>query len=624
MATTLQNFYKSTLTANSTATTGNIYVGTKPTTSSGWLVISPNNATLREIITYTSTGTDGSGDYVVASARGVGGTTAQTHTTGEPIRMNLTAEHWAEMNATIAAIIAAGAPDANETTKGLFEEATDAQVTAGTAVGETGAKNAITPAKLLTYLRTNGGQNIIKSLTAAEDITAGLPVGVSEALTGYVSRSLRAASSAASGISTPVTTVESTTHGCPIGGDKFVYLTHTAAGSDTLFAQVGQVATATKTLTLGTAATVATAITPNSGNTYTVAKLDTDKFIVFYLLDSSTTDIKYRVGTVSGTTITFGTEANLVVAASAVGAGYFSADFLSTDKFTFTYKTTTETNGRTLVGTTSGTVATAGTPVAIGANTDAVNITATRKIGTDKYVIVCHDTTNSIYGQVCTVSGTTVTAGSEVQLSTTTSSPSALNFDVISPDTDAFVVHFRYDNNAFNLVAATVSGTVITAGTALSNNTLGNSQLNVGMFATSSTNLYVMTSTRYIYRVTRSGSTLTISGIISNVFSSTSIGKTLSLDNGDFAAIRLGSTNLDCWVYGMSNNFIGIAQSTVSKGASVNVLIRGVDSNQSSLNPGMYYQVSSGAFSAIANNATASTTATQAYVKAISTTEVIL
>jgi hypothetical protein len=51
--------------------------------------------------------------------RGIGGTTAQTHTIGETIRMNITAEHWEEMQSDIDAIIAAGAPNATTLVRGI-------------------------------------------------------------------------------------------------------------------------------------------------------------------------------------------------------------------------------------------------------------------------------------------------------------------------------------------------------------------------------------------------------------------------------------------------------------------------------------------------------------------------
>jgi hypothetical protein len=145
MSYTLQNFYKSTLALDWTIGTGNFYVAVAPTQSTGWLVISPNNSTIREIIKYTATGTDSNGPYVTVSVRGVGGTTEQIHTQGEPIRMNITAEYWDAMNDDIAAIVASGVTNANTTTMGGVEIATPAEVDAGTATGGTGASLALTP-----------------------------------------------------------------------------------------------------------------------------------------------------------------------------------------------------------------------------------------------------------------------------------------------------------------------------------------------------------------------------------------------------------------------------------------------------------------------------------------------
>lgn len=109
MTRVLQNFYKQTITRNWTATTGDFNVSVAPTVAPGYLVVSPNNATLREIIYYTSTGSNSYGDYVrVANVtdRGLGGTSAQIHTIGETVRLNITAEYWADMEVEIAAIVA--------------------------------------------------------------------------------------------------------------------------------------------------------------------------------------------------------------------------------------------------------------------------------------------------------------------------------------------------------------------------------------------------------------------------------------------------------------------------------------------------------------------------------------
>lgn len=148
MSYTVQNFYKSTLSQDWSIGTGNFYVVTKPTVSTGWLVINPNNTSTREIIKYTATGTDSNGPYVTVSVRGVGGTTEQIHTQGEPIRMNITAEYWDAMNDDIAAIVASGVSNANTTTMGGVEIATDAEVLAGTNIGGTGASLVPTPGQL--------------------------------------------------------------------------------------------------------------------------------------------------------------------------------------------------------------------------------------------------------------------------------------------------------------------------------------------------------------------------------------------------------------------------------------------------------------------------------------------
>ena len=94
---TLQNFYKATTSRAWAIGNGNRYVTILPNPTVGYLVVNPSNATKREIIKYSGTGTDGNGNYVTTTARGVGGTTEQTHTTNEPVRMNLTAEHYAEI-----------------------------------------------------------------------------------------------------------------------------------------------------------------------------------------------------------------------------------------------------------------------------------------------------------------------------------------------------------------------------------------------------------------------------------------------------------------------------------------------------------------------------------------------
>lgn len=73
-----------------------------------------------------------------------------------------------------AYVDAGGNVNASETTKGIVEEATDAEVTAGTATGGTGAKLFVTPAKLATRLAdvvAFGGDGSDGALTVASGNT---------------------------------------------------------------------------------------------------------------------------------------------------------------------------------------------------------------------------------------------------------------------------------------------------------------------------------------------------------------------------------------------------------------------------------------------------------------------
>jgi len=169
MSKTLQNFYKTTVSTAWTTGTGNRYVAALPTPTSGWLVVSPNNSSLREIVEYTAVGTDGGGTYITISNRGVGGTSDQSHDVSEPVRMNITAEHWADIyadptftgdvtvpvtptNDTDAAskkyaddLAIAGSSDMSLTVKGIGEEATAAEINAGTQAGATSAELIVNP-----------------------------------------------------------------------------------------------------------------------------------------------------------------------------------------------------------------------------------------------------------------------------------------------------------------------------------------------------------------------------------------------------------------------------------------------------------------------------------------------
>lgn len=459
----------------------------------------------------------------------------------------------------------------------------------------------------------------LRNFTAKTNLTVGQPVGVTSLVNSYVSASMLSTNSATHSIPNTSSVVLRQKNTCAIGGDKFVSITDSTDSSGTLYAQVGSINTSTNVLTLGTAAVVATTITPyviTSLQNACICKLDTDKFIVFYLLDASTTVIKYRVGTVSGTTITFGTEATATTAASTLTtSSAFISETIGTDKGVFVYKAGTSANSRMLAFTVSGTVATFGTPVALGAvNQIFTSVEAIRKIDTDKFVLVTANDPN-IYSQVGTISGTTITLGSEVTTSVT-SVNSNVAITIISPATDVYIVStgITAGGNSNNIVAFTVSGTVPTPGTGL-----------VVSTGISSTIVFKDTTTSYLFDgsnndvkiITRSGTTLTLSSTSIKEFTSANFDTCLLLDNNYPIAIKESATTVTVWIYGMSNNFIGFAQSTVSAGQQVAVAISGADTNQTGLTAGAAYSPSGGLLTVADNSFTSNT------VKAISDTIVI-
>ena len=219
---TLQNFYKATVTRDWAIGTGNRYVDVLPTPSAGRLVVNGSNSTKREIVEYSGKGTDGSGNYITLTTRGVGGTTEQTHDVNESVRMNITAEDYADIQTEIDAVNSdvstldgevvkktgdqtitsgvktfvespivptpttdyqastkkyaddltfAGAPDASTTSKGIVEIATSSEVTAGTDTGGTGAPLVVQPSQLASVSSV--------SIEAGEDLTAGDAVFIS-------------------------------------------------------------------------------------------------------------------------------------------------------------------------------------------------------------------------------------------------------------------------------------------------------------------------------------------------------------------------------------------------------------------------------------------------------------
>ena len=202
------------------------------------------------------------------------------------------------------------------------------------------------------------------------------------------------------------------------------------------------------TITWGTAVTIDT-----SNNFIAVCKVATDKFAVHY--NRSSTTPKTKICTVSTRTITAGSEYTV---GANVSSGTLSCAYLADNKVVYTYGGTSTTSQGTRVATISGTTPTLGTEIYIenGYICRKVDVC---KIDTDKFAI-CFNYNNS-NGRVSayTVSGTTITKGSSVEFSNV--NPGIVS--IIGTGTDKFVIGYSRSGVAY-AIAATVSGTTITKG----------------------------------------------------------------------------------------------------------------------------------------------------------------
>jgi hypothetical protein len=456
---------------------------------------------------------------------------------------------------------------------------------------------------------------IKRTFIADEDLTAGATVGISNYSAGRIARAFRQSTSA----TLSFTAVENLSYGhrfAPIGGNKFVTaLSQTS--DDSLYLTVGSMNTSTKTLTLGTSLAVTADI---SGSIYAVCKLATDKFIVFYVEDASTTIVKYRVGTVSGTTISYGSAATFFTGGTAVNQ--ISASFISTDKGVAVFKCATATGSRAVAFTVSSTTATAGTPIALGTNTDDDIGTMVRNISTDKFAIA----TLSGYVQIGTcVGGTTITLGTEVQFSAAVASD-IIAFDITAPADNVIVLSWRNSStNGLDMIAATIATRTPTFGSILATviaSTIGN----CGIYAESESSILISQSNGSvgaIYKVTRSGTTLTSVGKIIQSANLVGADKIIDMDNGYYLTLYASSTDFQVWVQGMANQFLGILSATVSKEGTATVITSGKVGGQSGLISGSVYQVTSSGLVFANSNATMNTV-DDVYLQAVSNTELLL
>ena len=257
-----------------------------------------------------------------------------------------------------------------------------------------------------------------------------------------------------------------------INTDKIVVIFY----STDLYAQVGTISGAT--ITFG-----AEVLVKNGGSAtasylkgFDVKKTDNDGFVVFHWLIGGTSYLYGRAATVSGITITFGTELIMDTSPNAGGVK-IAATAINTDKFAVSYAAyiSSAWTARTCIATTSGSVIAAGTAASISgtafAKVSTADETSTNavKVDTDVYISTWSDYSNNniIKYSVCVVSGTAVTPGAVGTLYTgTTDIPPILMYQ---NGTNAGVMAYADPTASATtlfLNTYTRSGSTVTKGTA--------------------------------------------------------------------------------------------------------------------------------------------------------------
>ncbi len=193
-----------------------------------------------------------------------------------------------------------------------------------------------------------------------------------------------------------------------------------------------------------------------------LATIDDSKFVVAYRDDADSGHGTAKIGTVSGTDTTFGAEAEFL---GVPGADYISTDILDSSGFVVAYRDTSDSNhGTARIGEVSGTTITFGSDFEFVAGGDSIyNRVST--LDANNFVVAYRDNTDSGHGtaKIGNVSGTTISFGAESEF---TSAGAVDEVAVVALSSSGFVVSYRDQADSLHGTAkfATVSGTTITFG----------------------------------------------------------------------------------------------------------------------------------------------------------------
>jgi len=262
-----------------------------------------------------------------------------------------------------------------------------------------------------------------------------------------------------------------------------------------------------------------------------------------------------RVGTVSGTSISFGSSTDFLSGSVAFVRSVYDANAQKVVVI-FRDSTISDDPGTAIVGTVSGTSISFGTSAAFSGTNRAGLMDVAYDSVSQKVLVIYQDSGNSDYGTaiVGTVSGTSISFGTAVVFNSAETSNLAVAYDA---NAQKMVMGYRDGDNSGKAIVGTVSGTSISFGTEVALDSL-----NANYFAST----YDSSAEKVIISY-RDGS-------------NSSYGTSVVFQAG------YTSTNLT------AENYIGTAATGAPDGTGAKINLKGaVDENQSGLTAGQSYYV---------------------------------
>jgi hypothetical protein len=358
----------------------------------------------------------------------------------------------------------------------------------------------------------------------------------------------------------------------------------------------------------GSTISFGTPVVYNSANSsYNAATFDSNanKVVVAYRDAGNSNRGTAIVGTVSGTSISFGSEEVFETGETYPIAATFDS---SNNKVVIAYgDESNSSKGKAIVGTVSGTSISFGSETEFNSGSTPGNqISASFDSNSNKVVITYRDGGNSNYGTgvVGTVSGTSISFGSETVFDSIYIDNTSSTFD--SSNNKVVVSYQRVSATDIYAVVGTVSGTSISFGTPAEVDTSAGSYS--GVVFDSVTNKVIVSfddnssSNGQLRLGTVSGTSISFEGAvtfesgevdyISSTLDSNSNAAVIAYSDagnsnyGTAVAFRAATSNLT------SENYIGIAADTYADNEDSTIGIVGcIDRNQTSLTAGQQYFV---------------------------------